>query len=143
MLRLHTVSLDGQIRAALYCFHLGDRTVYYLSGFDPAPDLAKFSLGTVLTARAIRHAIEEDSAREFDFLRGNEGYKYKWGARDRFNARLSLPRSGPRSRLLRASGRVGLHLEHRFKEYMHRKHGGAGAEKPETSPQSSDSNAVN
>lgn len=130
MLRLHTLSLDGKIRAALYCFHCNGRTIYYLGGFDPAPELAKFSLGTVLTARAIRHAIEEDQAREFDFLRGNEGYKYKWNAQDRFNQRISLVRPGVRSALLNKVGRLSLALEARLKTYMHQKHGGASHGKP-------------
>jgi len=123
MLRLHTLSLDGAIRAALYCFQKGDRCYYYLGGF--APELAKLSIGTVLTARAIRHAIEADGAAEFDFLRGDEPYKYRWGAQDRYNRRLSVTRAGSaRSALLAATGRATLSLEMRLKTWMHQKHGG-------------------
>ena len=79
-LRLHLLTIDGTIRAVLYCFAYGGRTFYYLGGF--APDMGKYSLGTLLTGRAIRQAIEEGCA-EFDFLRGDEPYKYKLAARYR------------------------------------------------------------
>jgi CelD/BcsL family acetyltransferase involved in cellulose biosynthesis len=127
MLRLHTLSLDGEVRATLYCFQKGGTCYYYLGGFDPA--LAKLSIGTVLTAYAIRYAIEQDRATEFDFLRGDEGYKYRWGAVDRYNARVSLTRPGVRSTLLAAKGRASLQVEMRLKTWMHRRHGGAGAAK--------------
>jgi len=41
----------------------------------------------------IGHAIEEAvraGASEFDFLRGKEAYKYKWGAKDRPTYRCVL-----------------------------------------------------
>src|SRR5205807_436927 len=53
---------------------------YYLGGFDP--ELARRSVGTLLTARAIETAVA-DGCREFDFLRGREPYKYRWGCIDR------------------------------------------------------------
>src|SRR5205823_1558429 len=74
-LRLHTLRLDGRIQAVLYCFHYGGGGYYYLGGFEP--ELARYSPGTVLTAHAIRSAIDE-GAREFDFVRGDEPYKYVW-----------------------------------------------------------------
>ncbi|MES2460855.1 MAG: GNAT family N-acetyltransferase [Armatimonadota bacterium] len=123
-LRLHTLTLDGEVRAALYCFHKGKTCYYYLGGFEPS--MARLSLGTVLTAHAMRHSIEKDNAAEFDFLRGNEGYKYRWGALDRYNARLSLTRFGVRPLLLSGGGRVSLAIEQGLKTWMHRRHGGAG-----------------
>src|SRR5262249_14112411 len=104
----------------------GGTCYYYLGGFDTT--LARLSIGTVLTAYAIRYAIEKDSATEFDFLRGDEGDKYRWGAVDRYNARVSLTRPGLRSALLAAKGRASLRLEMRLKTWMHRRHGGAGVQ---------------
>jgi CelD/BcsL family acetyltransferase involved in cellulose biosynthesis len=120
-LRLHLLDLDGVTQAALYCFHKSPRTCYYLGGFEPS--LAKFSLGTVLTGRAIRHAIETDGAQEFDFLRGDEPYKYKWGALDRHNRRLSRT-SGVAGGVLAALGKKRLMLELALKHRMHAAHGG-------------------
>jgi CelD/BcsL family acetyltransferase involved in cellulose biosynthesis len=83
-LRLHTLSLGGRFRAVLYCFHCRNRGYYYAGGFDPA--LARLSPGTVLTGRAVQSAADE-GAREFDFLRGDEPYKYTWAAVNRTNYR--------------------------------------------------------
>jgi CelD/BcsL family acetyltransferase involved in cellulose biosynthesis len=124
-LRLHTLLLDGEVQAALYCFQFQNRCAYYLGGFEPT--LARLSIGTVLTARAIRHAIEVDGAAEFDFLRGDEPYKYRWGAQDRWNRRLSVTQERPVSRLLARAGRGALRAELALKTWKHRRHGhGAG-----------------
>jgi CelD/BcsL family acetyltransferase involved in cellulose biosynthesis len=89
-LRLHLLYADGGWQAVLYCFAYGGRTCYYLGGFAPA--LARYSLGTLLTGRAIRQAIAEQHT-EFDFLRGSEPYKYRWLPEQRTNQRLLLLRA--------------------------------------------------
>jgi CelD/BcsL family acetyltransferase involved in cellulose biosynthesis len=93
-LRLHRLRLDGVTRAAFYCFQLGERVYYYLSGFDL--EYSKYSLGNVLMAQAIETAIK-DGAREFDFLRGDETYKFAWNASERETLRLIIGRPGLRS----------------------------------------------
>ncbi len=112
-LRLHLMRLDGRIASALYCYRFRDRYYYYLGGFDP--ELGKFSLGTVLTAHAIRQAVAE-GCRLFDFLRGAEPYKYRWLPEDVMNERLLLarPRSLRASAMLRLN-RLEHHLEMRAK----------------------------
>jgi CelD/BcsL family acetyltransferase involved in cellulose biosynthesis len=118
-LRLHLTHADGRAVAALYCFHYRNRCYYYLGGF--APDLAKFSLGTVLTARAMRQAIDE-GCEIFDFLRGAEPYKYRWQPEEAFNARLLVQR--PRSIRARALLRLNhfeRFVEHRAKEFAERR----------------------
>jgi CelD/BcsL family acetyltransferase involved in cellulose biosynthesis len=77
---LHGLRLDGRLVAVVYGFR--DRGCHrlYLSGFDPA--FARLSLGTLAVHQAIAEAIAE-GAREVDFMRGREDYKYGWGARDR------------------------------------------------------------
>lgn len=123
-LRLYTLRLDGTAGASLYCFQKGDVCYYYLGGFDPA--LGRLSPGTVLTAHAIRGAIERDGAREFHFLRGNESYKYRWGAQDRCNLKVMRAGRGPLGQLRIAGGRLQLAAELRLKDRMHARHGGAG-----------------
>ena len=61
------------------------------SGLDPAA-FAALSPGVVLTAAAIERAIDLGRA-EFDFLRGDEEYKYRFGAIDHSIYRLTLQRS--------------------------------------------------
>lgn len=106
-LRLHLLEIEGEIRSALYCFCFKGRTFYYLGGF--ALEFNKYSLGTLLTARAIRTAIDEGCS-EFDFLRGHESYKYRWLPEERLNHRILLMRE--RSGLAEWPGRAGLALAH-------------------------------
>lgn len=121
-LRLHLLTIEGTIRAALYCFCLRGHTYYYLGGF--APELGKFSPGTLLTAQAIQYAISEGCT-EFDFLRGNEPYKYRWLPEERFNHRLLLLRSydglGGLGELPGRAGfalnRMERYIEHRAKQF--------------------------
>jgi CelD/BcsL family acetyltransferase involved in cellulose biosynthesis len=117
-LRLHYLMLDGEYQALLYCFAFGDRTCYYQGGFEPT--LAKHSLGSVLTANAIRTAVGEGRA-EFDFLRGDEPYKERWTqGNTRFNIRRLVARKGT-SLLTTAdvAHRIENSIEMRFKDFMH------------------------
>jgi CelD/BcsL family acetyltransferase involved in cellulose biosynthesis len=79
-LMLHAVHLHGAPAAVLYGFHDRQATRYYLSGFDPR--WSKLSPGLLAVAHGIESAAARGS-RLFDFLRGAEPYKYRWGARDR------------------------------------------------------------
>lgn len=87
LLRLHALSIDGAVVAVQYGFHVGDAGYAYLAGFDPAFDFE--SPGAILMAHAIEEALRE-GAREFHFLRGQETYKYGWGAVDRWNRRRTF-----------------------------------------------------
>jgi glycosyltransferase involved in cell wall biosynthesis len=84
-LRFHGIRLEGRLRAVLYAFAKDRRVYYYLSGFDPA--LAEYGPGSLLIQEAMRHAIARGDC-EFDFLRGAEPYKYRWGAENRINKRV-------------------------------------------------------
>jgi CelD/BcsL family acetyltransferase involved in cellulose biosynthesis len=95
LLRLYALrrEADGAILAVLYGMAAKRRFYYYLGGFDP--DLASLGLGTLLIGCAMEAAMDEGAA-VFDFLRGRESYKYRWGAADQqtFSRRLRTP-SGP------------------------------------------------
>ena len=87
--RLSTLTIEGQVVGAYYGLHHQDRAYAYLGGFDP--DFSFESPGTLLVGGAIEMARAE-GAREFHFLRGQEAYKYEWGATDRWNRRRSFRR---------------------------------------------------
>ncbi len=80
LLRLHVLELEGQAIAAQYGFRRGTRAYAYINGFDPA--FAPFGPSALLLSHVMQEAVRE-GAREFDFLRGREPYKYDWGASDR------------------------------------------------------------
>ncbi len=109
-LRLHRLRLDGETRAAFYCFQLGKRVYYYLSGFDVA--FGKYSIGNVLMAQAIERAIG-DGATEFDLLRGDETYKFAWKAEERETLRLILGRPALRSSFALSAHRLERFIEHK------------------------------
>jgi CelD/BcsL family acetyltransferase involved in cellulose biosynthesis len=119
-LRLHRLRLDGRTGAVLYCFNHGGKGYYYQGGFEPA--LSRYSPGTVLTAHAIEDAIRLGAA-EFDFLRGDEPYKYAWKATDRENVRLLVWRPAFPSRLAPWLNRLERRVEHGAKAVARRLQG--------------------
>ena len=68
-----------------------DGYLYFNAGVDP--EARELSPGVVMVARYIERAIRS-SKRRIDFLRGNEPYKYEWGAVDEPIQRLLVRRSG-------------------------------------------------
>jgi CelD/BcsL family acetyltransferase involved in cellulose biosynthesis len=89
-LQLAFLTLNGQRVAAYMNFLYGDRLMVYNSGLDPAS--YRLSPGIVLIAHLIRQAIEELKLTVFDFLRGNEPYKYDLGGADTLVHRLTITR---------------------------------------------------
>lgn len=75
--RMFVLEFGGQIAAAILA--LCDRkTIFgYLSAFDP--EYEKFSFGREVLAEAIRYA-HENGFQTWNFLRGEESYKFLWGA---------------------------------------------------------------
>ena len=78
-LELAFLYADGEPIATLCCFAYGSTYAAYNSGYHPA--YAELSAGIVLFAERIRMAIMRGFT-AFDFLRGNESYKYRFGATD-------------------------------------------------------------
>lgn len=97
-LRLYFLRLDGTVVASLYGFRLGDRFYNYLGGFDP--DWGRMSVSTVLTSKVIEECINEKMA-FFDFLRGEEEYKFKWGGRSIDHYRLLVVPKGKKGDLIK------------------------------------------
>jgi len=78
-LRLYVLDVDDAPVAAIYAFVADGRLLVYNSGFDPA--FARISIGMVLTGMVIEDAANSGLT-HCDFLRGNEAYKYRFGASD-------------------------------------------------------------
>ena len=109
ILRLHRLRLDGVTRAAFYCFGMNGRVYYYLSGFDL--EFSKYSLGNVMMGYAVKQAFSE-GAKSFELLRGDETYKFSWGASESETKRLLVGHHALRSRLGLALHRGERRLEH-------------------------------
>jgi len=82
----------------LYGFRWKDTFAAYQWGWEAPWD--RHSMGSVLVHQGIRLAAE-NGARTFDFLRGAEPYKYRFGAVDRWDRTWMVPR-GPAGALLAA-----------------------------------------
>lgn len=79
-LQLSFLEVAGKPVATYLCFDYGDAILVYNSGYDPA-EAPQLSPGWVLLAQLIQHAIALGRA-HFDFLQGNEDYKYRFGGAD-------------------------------------------------------------
>jgi CelD/BcsL family acetyltransferase involved in cellulose biosynthesis len=88
-LQLALLTVDGRPAAAYANFDYANRIWVYNSAIDP--HFAALSPGWILLARLIEWAIEH-RREAFDFMRGNEGYKFQWGGVNRPIYRLKLGR---------------------------------------------------
>jgi CelD/BcsL family acetyltransferase involved in cellulose biosynthesis len=79
-LQLAFLTIGGKKAAAYLNFDFNNRIWVYNSGIDP--QYFEHSPGWVLLVHLVKWAIENGRF-EFDFMRGNEDYKYKFGAVDR------------------------------------------------------------
>jgi CelD/BcsL family acetyltransferase involved in cellulose biosynthesis len=89
--RLSFLTVDGRRIAGGIHFDEGRTIYYYNAGVDP--DARDLSPGVVMIARYVEEAIAL-GRRRFDFLRGDEPYKYDWGALDEPIQRLLVSPTG-------------------------------------------------
>ena len=79
-LHLSFLSLNGENAAALLSFEYKKELLLYNSGYD-TEKWAGYSPGWVLLGYVIQHAIVR-GIEVFDFLQGDEEYKYRFGGHD-------------------------------------------------------------
>ena len=79
-LHLSFLSLNGENAAALLAFEYKKELLLYNSGYD-TEKWAGYSPGWVLLGYVIQHAIAR-GIEVFDFLQGDEEYKYRFGGHD-------------------------------------------------------------
>jgi CelD/BcsL family acetyltransferase involved in cellulose biosynthesis len=89
-LYLAILSINDEIVASMFCFDYGEAISVYNSGFDPQ-SYRNLSPGIVLLCYCIQDAIDRRYP-HFDFLRGDEEYKYRCGAVDQVIYRLTIGR---------------------------------------------------
>jgi CelD/BcsL family acetyltransferase involved in cellulose biosynthesis len=91
--RLCFLTVAGRRIAAGITFEDHDTIAYYNAGVDP--DARELSPGVVMVAKYVERAIATGRHR-LDFLRGDEPYKYEWGAVDEPIQRLLVRRTPDR-----------------------------------------------
>ena len=77
VLRLFFMEVSGERVASAMCFDYGQVRFLYNAGYNP--EYAPLSVGLLLKTTCLQQAIEQDMD-YFDFLRGDERYKYELGA---------------------------------------------------------------
>ena len=79
LLRAGILELDSKPVAGIMAFEYNDIVYLYNSGYDP--EYSSVSVGVLSKALFIKDCIERGKKR-FDFLKGNERYKYHLGGRE-------------------------------------------------------------
>lgn len=102
-LRLWTLEVDGAAVAAWYGWHVGQRYAYYLGGFDP--EWERHSVGFLLQAHTIRHAISE-GASVYDLLVGGESYKRRFAEEESSLSSYVVTRRFSKARLATAGEKI-------------------------------------
>lgn len=87
ILQLSFLTVEGQKAASYLCFDYQDHIWVYNSGFDPT--FREYSPGWVMLSYLIQNAIE-NGKKVFDFMRGDEDYKYRFGADDSFVLKVKI-----------------------------------------------------
>ncbi|HOX18365.1 MAG TPA: GNAT family N-acetyltransferase [Spirochaetales bacterium] len=77
-----TLLLDGKPIAAHFGFSSATTLYYYVPAYDP--EYERLSIGRTLYFRVLRSALDRGLTR-FDFLRGGEEYKLRWGGSEAYN----------------------------------------------------------
>ncbi|MBW3616868.1 MAG: GNAT family N-acetyltransferase [Proteobacteria bacterium] len=90
LLRLHALRHAGRIGAVVLALEGKGALHFFISGFDPA--LTDLGPGTLLLGDMVGEAAAEGLG-ELRFLRGQERYKYHWGAQDRPTLRRVFERA--------------------------------------------------
>jgi len=88
-LQLAFFTIDGEKAAANMAFNFNKRMWLYNSGWEW--DFREYSPGWLLLTHLIQWATE-NGIQELDFMRGDEGYKYKFGGIDRHVWRVIVKR---------------------------------------------------
>ena len=89
MLRFFSLRFAGRIVSVIASFRYRNVLFSYLSAFDPEYETLGF--GRSLLYYALQHAFDMHYE-SWNFLRGNEPYKFEWGARSIPKCRITLTR---------------------------------------------------
>jgi CelD/BcsL family acetyltransferase involved in cellulose biosynthesis len=100
---LYCLRIEEQLAAIEYAYQYRGRVYSLASGLNP--DFTDFSPGQVLTEMMIRQAVEA-GLQEYDFLRGDEPYKFEWNATARYDLTLRWMASA-RARLEQRTIEIG------------------------------------
>ncbi|MDQ3282027.1 MAG: GNAT family N-acetyltransferase [Acidobacteriota bacterium] len=91
-LRMYRLIAEGKVVSANFAIVFRNRFMHFINGTDYSTKVQ--SPGVVLHYCMIERSIAE-GVREYDFLWGEEPYKYDWGAERRVDRTMTWERSAP------------------------------------------------
>ena len=113
-LHFYMLTVQEEPIAAILCFYYKGLFSFYQQGHHPA--WAVYSPGRQITAHAVQQAIL-NGAREFDFLRGDESFKYTWTNKTHKDICLAMPIS-KRGQLLFKMRNVSRRIRHIYQKKL-------------------------
>ena len=90
LLRFDEVWVEGECRSSVYALDDGKTFYYYNSGYDL--EWGQMSVGLVLIGLSVKSAIERGNS-TYDFLRGEETYKFDWANKQTDLVTVNLSRN--------------------------------------------------
>lgn len=93
---LSALRINGRIISAVFALKYKKNFFYWIPVFDP--EFLKYSPGKVHIQMLLKKCFEE-GYREFDFMRGDEPYKYKWADGSVSSYEVKIYKSKSRCRL--------------------------------------------
>ena len=107
-----SLRLDGRAIAMQVGFEVGGTYGYYQVAFDPA--MARHEPGQLLVAYLLERAWDR-GLRTFDFMTGDEPYKYRWADQDPAVCHVTIQPDRPVARLAGRAMAVGRRLRDRLR----------------------------
>jgi hypothetical protein len=96
-LRLNFLTVNGKPVAANYDLEYAGRMYGHLCGFDP--DYSKYSVGNLLLLKVLEMCVEKRIS-EYDFMQGDDCYKYDWTKKQRQNITVSFSNNKLHSKIV-------------------------------------------
>jgi CelD/BcsL family acetyltransferase involved in cellulose biosynthesis len=93
-LALYFLTVNDEPVAGLYGFEYHRKMLAAVTGFNPS--YSRYSIGNLLFLKVIEECIKRKLI-EFDFMKGNEPYKFGWTAKYRRNVSVKFVNNNPAS----------------------------------------------
>lgn len=97
-LRLYFLTADDKPTATLLAFEYNQKMYANIYGFNPI--YSAYGVGNLTTMKVLERCIEK-KIKEFDFMQGDEPYKFRWTTKYRRNFNIQFVNNKPTSKLIR------------------------------------------
>ena len=116
-LSLYFLTVNDKPIAAQYDLEYNQKMHYWLGGFDPA--YSSYSVGSLIVLKVLEDCIGK-RIKEYDFMKGDEQYKFNWSREFRRNLNIRFVNDKPTSKLynLGISTTKKLKISKKFRRFL-------------------------